>query len=68
MVKETVEKLEERLQEKLVLQKSPLDSSPSEVPMPVSEETLFLPENQFSWHIACSHCQKRIIGVRYQCR
>nr|XP_048301703.1 next to BRCA1 gene 1 protein isoform X3 [Myodes glareolus] len=67
VVKETVEKLEQRLQEKLVLQKSPLDSSPSEVPMPVSEETLFLPENQFSWHIACSHCQKRIIGVRYQC-
>ncbi|CAO2645465.1 Next to BRCA1 gene 1 protein [Lemmus lemmus] len=67
VVKETVEKLEQRLQEKLVLQKSPLDSSPSEVSMPVSEETLFLPENQFSWHIACSHCQKRIIGVRYQC-
>ncbi|XP_038180799.1 next to BRCA1 gene 1 protein isoform X2 [Arvicola amphibius] len=67
VVKETVEKLEQRLQEKLVLQKSPLDSSPSEVSIPVSEETLFLPENQFSWHIACSHCQKRIIGVRYQC-
>lgn len=67
VVKETVEKLEQRLQEKLVLQKSPLESSPSEVSMPVSEETLFLPENQFSWHIACSHCQKRIIGVRYQC-
>ncbi|XP_057630946.1 next to BRCA1 gene 1 protein isoform X3 [Chionomys nivalis] len=67
VVKETVEKLEQRLQEKLVLQKSPLDSSPSEVSMPVSEDTLFLPENQFSWHIACSHCQKGIIGVRYQC-
>ncbi|XP_041499791.1 next to BRCA1 gene 1 protein isoform X4 [Microtus oregoni] len=58
VVKETVEKLEQRLQEKLVLQKSPLDSSPSEVSMP---------ENQFNWHIACSRCQKRIIGVRYQC-
>ncbi|CAH6776194.1 next to BRCA1 gene 1 protein isoform X2 [Phodopus roborovskii] len=67
VVKETVEKLEQRLQEKLVLQKSPLGSSPSAVSMPVSEETLFLQENQFSWHIACSHCQKRIIGVRYQC-
>lgn len=67
VVKETVEKLEQRLQEKLVLQKPPLGSSPSEVSMPISEETLFLPENQFSWHIACSHCQKRIIGVRYQC-
>ncbi|KAH0500251.1 Next to BRCA1 gene 1 protein [Microtus ochrogaster] len=61
VVKETVEKLEQRLQEKLVLQKSPLDSSRSEVSMPVSEDTLF------NWHIACSRCQKRIIGVRYQC-
>lgn len=61
VVKETVEKLEQRLQEKLVLQKSPLDSSPSEVSRPVSEDTLF------NWHIACSRCQKRIIGVRYQC-
>ncbi|GAB1296877.1 Next to BRCA1 gene 1 protein [Apodemus speciosus] len=68
VVKETVEKLEQRLQEKLVLQKPPLGSSPSEVSMPISEETLFLPENQFSWHIACSHCQKKIVGVRYQCR
>uniref|UniRef100_A0A8C2LJL9 Next to BRCA1 gene 1 protein n=1 Tax=Cricetulus griseus TaxID=10029 RepID=A0A8C2LJL9_CRIGR len=67
VVKETVEKLEQRLQEKLVLQKSPLCSSPSEVSMPVSEETQFVQENQFSWHIACSQCQKRIIGVRYQC-
>jgi next-to-BRCA1 protein 1 len=68
VVKETVEKLEQRLQEKLVLQKPLLSSSPTEVSMPISEETLFLPENQFSWHIACSHCQKRIVGVRYQCR
>lgn len=67
VVKETVEKLEQRLQEKLVLQKPLLSSSPTEVSMPISEETLFLPENQFSWHIACSHCQKRIVGVRYQC-
>ncbi|XP_021067511.1 next to BRCA1 gene 1 protein isoform X2 [Mus pahari] len=67
VVKETVEKLEQRLQEKLVLQKPLLSSSPTEVSMPISEESLFLPENQFSWHIACSHCQKRIVGVRYQC-
>ncbi|XP_040605703.1 next to BRCA1 gene 1 protein isoform X2 [Mesocricetus auratus] len=64
VVKETVEKLEQKLQEKLVLQRPCLGSSPSEVSM---QETLFLRENQFSWHIACSHCQKRIIGVRYQC-
>ncbi|XP_030618044.1 next to BRCA1 gene 1 protein-like [Delphinapterus leucas] len=35
--------------------------------MPISEETLFLPENQFNWHIACSSCQRSIFGVRYQC-
>ncbi|OWK14956.1 NBR1 [Cervus elaphus hippelaphus] len=68
VVKETVEKLEQKLHEKLVLQNPSLGSCPSEVSMPVSEETLFLPENQFSWHIACSSCQRSIVGVRYQCR
>lgn len=67
VVKETVEKLEQRLHERLVLQNPSLASCSSEVSTPVSEETLFLPENQFSWHIACSSCQRRIIGVRYQC-
>ncbi|XP_036051540.1 next to BRCA1 gene 1 protein isoform X3 [Onychomys torridus] len=55
VVKETVEKLEQRLREKLVLQKSA-----SEVSMPVSKE-------QFNWHMACTQCHKRIMGVRYQC-
>ncbi|XP_028712721.1 next to BRCA1 gene 1 protein isoform X4 [Peromyscus leucopus] len=55
VVKETVEKLEQRLREKLFLQKSA-----SEVSMPV-------PKDQFNWHLACSHCYRRIIGVRYQC-
>ncbi|XP_047399531.1 next to BRCA1 gene 1 protein isoform X3 [Sciurus carolinensis] len=67
VVKETVEKLEQKLHEKLVLHNPPPGSCPSEVSMPISEETLFLPENQFSWHIACSNCQRRIVGVRYQC-
>uniref|UniRef100_A0A673UXE8 Next to BRCA1 gene 1 protein n=1 Tax=Suricata suricatta TaxID=37032 RepID=A0A673UXE8_SURSU len=67
VVKETVEKLEQKLHEKLVLQNPLLGSCPSDVSMPVSEETLFLPENQFNWHIACSSCQRRICGVRYQC-
>ncbi|OBS66938.1 hypothetical protein A6R68_04527 [Neotoma lepida] len=55
VVKETVEKLEQRLWEKLVLQKSA-----SEASIPVSK-------NQFNWHIACTQCRKRIMGVRYQC-
>uniref|UniRef100_A0A2R9ADM7 Next to BRCA1 gene 1 protein n=1 Tax=Pan paniscus TaxID=9597 RepID=A0A2R9ADM7_PANPA len=67
VVNETVEKLEQKLHEKLVLQNPSLGSCPSEVSMPTSEETLFLPENQFSWHIACNNCQRRIVGVRYQC-
>ncbi|XP_070250489.1 next to BRCA1 gene 1 protein isoform X2 [Myotis yumanensis] len=67
VVKETVEKLEQKLHEKLVLQNPSLGSCPSEVSMPISEETLFLPENQFNWHISCSSCQRRIFGVRYQC-
>ncbi|XP_077611367.1 next to BRCA1 gene 1 protein isoform X1 [Crocuta crocuta] len=67
VVKETVEKLEQKLHEKLVLQNPSLGSCPSDISMPISEETLFLPENQFNWHIACSSCQRRICGVRYQC-
>ncbi|XP_020020797.2 next to BRCA1 gene 1 protein isoform X2 [Castor canadensis] len=67
VVKETVEKLEQKLHEKLVLQNPPLGSCPSEVSMPTSEETLLSPENQFSWHIACSSCHRKIVGVRYQC-
>uniref|UniRef100_A0A8C9E5T5 Next to BRCA1 gene 1 protein n=2 Tax=Phocoena sinus TaxID=42100 RepID=A0A8C9E5T5_PHOSS len=67
VVKETVEKLEQKLREKLILQNPSLGSCPSEVSMPISEETQFLPENQFNWHIACSSCQRSIVGVRYQC-
>lgn len=67
VVKETVEQLEQKLREKLVLQKPPLSSISSEVSTSISEETLFLPENQFSWHIVCNNCQKSIVGVRYQC-
>ncbi|KAM9044273.1 next to BRCA1 gene 1 protein isoform 1-T1 [Megaptera novaeangliae] len=67
VVKETVEKLEQKLREKLILQNPSLGSRPSEVSVPISEETLFLPENQFNWHIACGSCQRRIVGVRYQC-
>ncbi|XP_075417994.1 next to BRCA1 gene 1 protein [Tenrec ecaudatus] len=67
VVKETVEKLEQKLHEKLVLQSPTSGSCPSEDSLPISDETLFLPENQFNWHIACSSCQRKIIGVRYQC-
>uniref|UniRef100_A0A2K6ELV0 Uncharacterized protein n=1 Tax=Propithecus coquereli TaxID=379532 RepID=A0A2K6ELV0_PROCO len=60
VVKETVEKLEQKLHEKLVLQNPSLGSCPSEVSMPISEETLFWPENQFSW-ITSSSCLSALI-------
>ncbi|XP_004633861.1 next to BRCA1 gene 1 protein isoform X2 [Octodon degus] len=67
VVKETVEKLEQRLREKLVLQSPSLGSCASDASMPAAEETLLSPENLFSWHVACSSCHRRIVGVRYQC-
>ncbi|XP_010641286.1 next to BRCA1 gene 1 protein isoform X2 [Fukomys damarensis] len=67
VVRETVEKLEQKLQEKLVLQSPSLGSCASDVSVPAAGDTLFLPENLFSWHIACSSCRQRIVGVRYQC-
>ncbi|XP_074079901.1 next to BRCA1 gene 1 protein isoform X1 [Macrotis lagotis] len=67
VVKETVEKLDQKLKEKLVLQGSSLESCSSALSMPVSEETLSLPRNQCDWLMTCSNCQRRIIGIRYQC-
>ncbi|XP_044527731.1 next to BRCA1 gene 1 protein [Gracilinanus agilis] len=64
VVKETVEKLDQKLSEKLVLQGPTLESCSS---IPVSEEALSLPGNQCDWLMTCSNCQRRIIGIRYQC-
>ncbi|XP_074117775.1 next to BRCA1 gene 1 protein isoform X7 [Sminthopsis crassicaudata] len=67
VVKETVEKLDQKLREKLVLQGPSLESCSSALSMPVSEEALSLPGNQCDWLMTCSNCQRRIIGIRYQC-
>ncbi|XP_043856997.1 next to BRCA1 gene 1 protein isoform X2 [Dromiciops gliroides] len=67
VVKETVEKLDEKLREKLILQSPSLESCSSALSMPVSEEALSLPGNQCDWLMTCSNCQRRIIGIRYQC-
>ncbi|EHB10757.1 Next to BRCA1 gene 1 protein [Heterocephalus glaber] len=67
VVRETVEKLEQKLHEKLVLQSPSLGPCASDISVPASGDMLFLPENLFSWHIACSSCRRRIVGVRYQC-
>ncbi|XP_063259964.1 next to BRCA1 gene 1 protein isoform X2 [Prinia subflava] len=64
VVKETVERLEQKLYEKLVHQSQPADfceSSVSEA-APPSESS-----SQCDWLMSCCNCQARIVGVRYQC-
>ncbi|KFP86654.1 Next to BRCA1 1, partial [Acanthisitta chloris] len=53
VVKETVEKLEQKLYEKLVHHNQPPDFSESSTPAAAP--------------LSCCHCQARIVGVRYQC-
>ncbi|NXG07042.1 NBR1 protein, partial [Sakesphorus luctuosus] len=65
VVKETVEKLEQKLYEKLVHCNQPPDfceSSVAAAPSP-SES----PDGQCDWLISCCNCQARIVGIRYQC-
>ncbi|NWH90969.1 NBR1 protein, partial [Aegithalos caudatus] len=64
VVKETVERLEQKLYEKLVHHNQPADFSESSVtaapPPPESSR-------QRDWLISCCSCRARIVGVRYQC-
>ncbi|KAM6238604.1 next to BRCA1 gene 1 protein [Porphyrio hochstetteri] len=64
VVKETVEKLEQKLYEKLVHHNQPPDFSESSMTAapPTSESN-----DQCDWLISCCSCQARIVGVRYQC-
>nr|XP_025041751.1 next to BRCA1 gene 1 protein isoform X1 [Pelodiscus sinensis] len=68
VVKETVEKLEQKLSEKLILHNQPPDSSSSSIatadPAPETQST---DSSQCDWLISCSNCQARIVGIRYQC-
>ncbi|XP_064030154.1 next to BRCA1 gene 1 protein isoform X2 [Pogoniulus pusillus] len=66
VVKETVEKLEQKLYEKLVHQSQPPDLSESSVTAVPSESQLGN-GSQCDWLISCCSCQARIVGVRYQC-
>ncbi|NXG64335.1 NBR1 protein, partial [Hemiprocne comata] len=68
VVKETVEKLEQKLYEKLVHHSQPPDISESSVTAasPASESQLGN-DNLCDWLISCCNCQARIVGVRYQC-
>lgn len=69
VVKETVEKLEQKLYEKLVHHSQPPDFSESSITAaPPASESESVNGNQCDWLISCCNCQARIVGVRYQCR
>ncbi|XP_062451730.1 next to BRCA1 gene 1 protein isoform X2 [Rhea pennata] len=68
VVKETVEKLEQKLYEKLVHHNQPPDFSESSITAaPPTLETKSVNGSQCDWLISCCNCQTRIVGVRYQC-
>ncbi|NWQ82497.1 NBR1 protein, partial [Columbina picui] len=68
VVKETVEKLEQKLYEKLVQHNQPPDFSESSITAgPPTSESQSGTGNQCDWLISCCNCQARIVGVRYQC-
>ncbi|NXQ74189.1 NBR1 protein, partial [Quiscalus mexicanus] len=69
VVKETVERLEQKLYEKLVPCSQPADfceSSFPAAPAP-SESPLGSSSSHWDWLMSCCSCQARIVGVRYQC-
>ncbi|NWV06286.1 NBR1 protein, partial [Ptilonorhynchus violaceus] len=68
VVKETVERLEQKLYEKLVHRNQPPDFSESLITAaPPPSESQAGNSNQCDWLISCCNCQARIVGVRYQC-
>ncbi|NXP53023.1 NBR1 protein, partial [Heliornis fulica] len=68
VVKETVEKLEQKLYEKLVHHNQPPDFSESSITAaPSTSESQSGNGDQCDWLISCCNCQARIVGVRYQC-
>ncbi|KFP47527.1 Next to BRCA1 1 [Cathartes aura] len=68
VVKETVEKLEQKLYEKLVHHNQPPDFSESSITAaPPTSESQSGNGKQCDWLISCCNCQARIVGVRYQC-
>ncbi|NXA63246.1 NBR1 protein, partial [Mohoua ochrocephala] len=68
VVKETVERLEQKLYEKLVHCNQPPDFSESSITAaPPPPESPSGSSSQCDWLISCCNCQARIVGVRYQC-
>ncbi|NWT94441.1 NBR1 protein, partial [Urocynchramus pylzowi] len=68
VVKETVERLEQKLYEKLVHCSQPPDFCESSFPAaPAPSESPSGSSSQWDWLMSCCSCQARIVGVRYQC-
>ncbi|NWY20466.1 NBR1 protein, partial [Aphelocoma coerulescens] len=68
VVKETVERLEQKLYEKLVHCNQPAEFAESSVTAaPPPLESPSGNSSQCDWLISCCNCQARIVGVRYQC-
>ncbi|XP_067397520.1 next to BRCA1 gene 1 protein isoform X2 [Emydura macquarii macquarii] len=68
VVKITVEKLEQKLSEKLILHNQPSESSSScTTTAHLAPETQSTHGSQCDWLISCSNCHTRIVGIRYQC-
>ncbi|NXA83721.1 NBR1 protein, partial [Thryothorus ludovicianus] len=59
VVKETVERLEQKLYEKLVHQSQPPECCES--------SAAAAPAAPWDWLMSCCSCQARIVGIRYQC-
>ncbi|NXD25321.1 NBR1 protein, partial [Spelaeornis formosus] len=68
VVKETVERLEQKLYEKLAHRSQAPDVCESSVTAaPPAVEGPLGSSSQCDWLISCCSCQARIVGVRYQC-
>ncbi|NXU37759.1 NBR1 protein, partial [Drymodes brunneopygia] len=73
VVKETVERLEQKLYEKLVHHNQPPEFCESSVPAAAAAvegqpgSSSSSSSSQCDWLISCCHCHARILGVRYQC-
>ncbi|NXT05117.1 NBR1 protein, partial [Prunella fulvescens] len=72
VVKETVERLEQKLYEKLVHCSQPPEFCESSFPAAAaasetSSSSSSSSSRQCDWLMACCSCQARIVGVRYQC-
>uniref|UniRef100_A0A8D2MDK1 UBA domain-containing protein n=1 Tax=Zonotrichia albicollis TaxID=44394 RepID=A0A8D2MDK1_ZONAL len=75
VVKETVERLEQKLYEKLVHCSQPAEFCESSFPAaaapaesPLGSSSSSSSSRQCDWLMSCCSCHARIVGVRYQCR